>query len=791
MKIIFTILFIHLHILINAQSFYNATAEQNIIHSLNSTDLYGSGVSFFDFDNDGWDDLTLTQENDSILFFKNNLGYLQQLPSFLYGEGEVKQVLWVDYDNDDDYDLFMSIKNGTTKLFQNNGSFSFTDVTEIAGIATPIASNYGVSFGDYNNDSFLDFYVSRYYLDNIAIEPELNKNILFKNNGNGTFQNVTDYAGVSNGNKPTFPAVFLDYDRDGLSDIYVINDRAGFGNAMYKNNGDDTFTDVAPINGSEVFGQNPMSATVGDINNDGYLEIFMSNTGGLEAPGMMLINNSDGTFTESAAQMGLSNADFPNSWGADIMDIENDGDLDLIVATPDSTRDFFFRNSDNYFFDDPFVFPENYAANSFSVAKGDVNNDGYSDLIIENSNGDYSVFWKNIGGSRNHIKITLKGTISNKMAVGSFINVYAQGQRFVKYILCGENYLSQNSQHQIFGLGEVSIVDSIIVEYPSGIVEKYFNLEVNQHYYFTEGETISTTINTIGNTSFCLGDSAVLDAGEYVSYLWNTGYQDRYLTVFESGNYFVDVSNQMGVQLTSDTISINVSSVPNISYNLQNPLCYAEGNGSIQLVLEGEPDIFNVYWSNGFSGVNIDSLMQGNYTYYYSDEFGCTSVGSVDLFEPYEMVVLSKIINATNTEDGSVYLYINGGTPPYEIFFNGNIVQDFVDDIPVGIHQFDIYDSNGCYYVFPFEITNQPTQVNEPANENTTPKIYPNPILENNVFIESVNKIIDAKIYDSSGREIKSTLLNNKFIFEESSSKFYILKLISNKSIFNYKLIKK
>jgi hypothetical protein len=360
----------------------------------------------------------------------------------------------------------------------------------------------------------------------------------------------------------------------------------------------------------------------------------------------------------------------------------------------------------------------------------------------------------------------------------------------VKYILCGENYLSQNSQHQIFGLGEVSIVDSIKVEYPSGIVEKYFNLEVNQHYYFTEGETISTIINTIGNNSFCLGDSAVLDAGEYVSYLWNTGYQDRYLTVFESGNYFVNVSNQMGVQLTSDTISINVSSVPNISYNLQNPLCYAESNGSIQLVLEGEPEIFNVYWSNGFSGVNIDSLMQGNYTYYYSDEFGCTSVGSVDLFEPYEMVVLSKIINATNTEDGSVFLSINGGTPPYEIFFNGNLVQDFVEDIPVGIHHFDIYDYYECYYNFPFEITNQPTKLNELENVNKSPKIYPNPILGNNIFIEYNDIIKDAKLFNSSGREIKSTLLNNKLNFEENDSKFYILKLISNKSIFNYKLIK-
>ena len=533
-----------------------------------------------------------------------------------------------------------------------------------------------------------------------------------------------------------------------------------------------------------------MSISVDDINGDGYLDIFMSNTGGTQDPGMMLINNTDGTYTDMGEQYGFNTFEFPSSWGSVFTDIENDGELELYLTTVGITRDYLYKKINNVFTDDPMVFIGPHEANSYAVAEGDINNDGYADLIVVNSDGASSILWKNLGGSNNYIKITLKGTVSNRMALGAWINVYVGQQHYLKYTQCGENYLSQNSQHYIFGIGGQTVVDSVVIEYPSGVIERFSNLMANQHYYFTEGETISTTINTIGNTSFCQGDSTVLDAGEYVSYLWNTGYQDRYLTVFESGNYFVNVSNQMGVQLISDTISIVVSSTPNISYNLQNPLCYDENNGSIQLVLEGEPEIFNVYWSNGFSGGAIDSLMQGSYTYYYSDEFGCTSNGSVELFEPYEIVVLSKITHATNIEDGSVYLSINGGTPPYEIFFNGNIVQDFVDDIPVGIHQFDIYDSNGCYYVFPFEITNQPTQVNELANENMTPKIYPNPILENNLFIESDNKIIDAKIYDSSGREIKSTLLNNKLIFEESDSKLHFLKLISNKSIFNYKLIK-
>lgn len=794
MRIFYLFLFVSvLCCTVSSQNYFNVTSEQNISHSLFSGDQYGSGLSFFDFDNDGWDDITLLLENDSLLIYKNEFGVFHKYPSPIFNEGQIKQVLWVDYDNDYDNDLFLSTKNGVFRILQNDGNLSFTDVTQSIGISTPVGLNYGGAFGDYNKDGFLDLYICRYYMPSEDIPTLNDENILFKNNGDGTFTNVTIFAGVGDGLKPSFQPAFIDYDKDTWPDIYVINDRTDWGNAMFNNNGDGTFTDVAPLNGSEVKEQSPMSISVADVNQDGYLDIFMSNLGTSESPGMLLINNTDGSFTDLANQYGFNTNEFPSSWGAVFIDLENDGEMELYLTTVGLTRDYFYQIIDGVYMDDPSVFVGPHLANSFAVAKGDINNDGYADLMVQNSNGASSILWKNSGGANNFVKISLKGTVSNGMAIGSWINVYAGQQHYVKYTQCGENYLSQNSQHHIFGLGANTLVDSVVIEYPSGIIERFSNLEVNQHYYFKEGETFNNSISFVGNTTFCEGDSIILDAGDFESYLWSNGQQQRFITVSESGNYFVEVTNQQGLEIRSDTLSILVSNMPNISYEIENPLCFDQDNGSAVLVLEGEPEIFFIQWSNGAEGLEIENLEEGNYAFNYSDENGCAANGQIDLVAPYEIVLFAQIINANDSMNGAINLSINGGTAPYQILLNGVDVQENITNIPVGNYNLEIYDVNGCYYNFYFEIINETPNNLIQINGLNKLKIYPNPLNGSSVLnLESINGPLTGilSIIGIDGKKIFTETIENKNVNSYSlnvssiSTGMYFIEIITESDRF-------
>jgi len=376
--------------------------------------------------------------------------------------------------------------------------------------------------------------------------------------------------------------------------------------------------------------------------------------------------------------------------------------------------------------------------------------------------------------SNSYIKITLKGTVSNRMALGSLINVYVGQQHYIKYSQCGENYSSQNSQHNIFGIGGNNLIDSVVIQYQSGIIERYINLDANQHYYFVEGETFISPLLIAENTILCDGDSTLIDAGEFQSYTWNNGFQERYLTVTESGNYYVNVVNQQGIHLTSDTVSITVASLPIISFNIENPECYNENDGSIQLEIEGAPVSFVIQWNNGEIGEFIENLNGGNYTYNYIDINGCTETGSAELVAPYEMVVFSDITNAIDSINGTVYLSINGGTPPYQIQLNGITVSDVITDISIGSYQLDIHDNNGCYTTFAFEISNDSTTSLFDKNRMKGFSIYPNPLINSSILnleIENGLQCERLSVIGVDGKKVYSKKSENK------NSNHYLLDL--------------
>lgn len=475
--------------LVSAQISYTDMADISGLNTVGNMGDLGGGISFCDFDNDGWDDLTYAQEDgQDLIFYKNNNGTFTRINFNISDTNDTKQVIWIDFDNDGDKDVFIANFNAPNRLFENDGNFIFTDITLAAGFPNENKYTYGASWGDYDNDGFLDvFLCSKDVLKNVPNE-------LYKNNGDGTFTNVSAQAGISTLGHQTFCAAFFDYDNDGDQDIYLANDRMVNTNILYRNNNDGTFTDVSIASGTNL-AFNAMSTTIGDYNKDGWMDIYVTNTPEGNA---LLHNNGDGTFTDVASSTGtLFNS---IGWGAIFYDIENDGDIDLYVSgMPDGTGGLlpsalYVNQGNNTFLIPTNVGLENDDATSFSNACGDVNNDGYMDIAVVNQSLRNTFLWQFNGtNSNNWLKINLRGTTSNRDGIGSKIEITVNGSKQHLYTLCGEGYLGQNSQTKIIGLGNADKVDEIKITWLSGTVDMLYDIGPNQTLNLVEGQNVLAT----------------------------------------------------------------------------------------------------------------------------------------------------------------------------------------------------------------------------------------------------------------------------------------------------------
>lgn len=515
-----------------------------------SGDTYlGNGVSFCDFDNDGWDDITLASASGSpIRFFKNvNGAFIEQNVNIPIYNFQTKQINWVDFDNDGDKDLFVTSNTNGNRLYENTGNLVFQDITASSGLSTLNIETYGASWGDYNNDGYLDVFLSS------RIESGIAPNYLYKNNGDGTFQDVTVQVGIDNLNHKSFCAAFFDFNNDGWQDIYVSNDKYTFANLLYKNNGDGTFTDVSVSSGTNV-SIDAMTTTIADFNNDGWFDIYITNT---QLGNVLFKNNGDETFTDIA---NTSNTTFNSiGWGAVFLDTENDMDLDLYVsgmldgANVNYSSAAYYENLGN----ETFTLPNTVGFNddtgmSFSNAIGDTDNDGFPEIIVNNGNNENVFLWKNQTNSFNNwLKVKLEGTVSNKDGIGSVIEISINGIKQYAYTHCGEGYLSQNSSTKIFGTGLNTTVDYVKVTWLSGMIDFIENINTNQVIEITEGsnllsvnelvkENINIYPNPVNNVLFLNSKNSIK---KYV--LYNVyGQELMNLTLLDfSNNTEVDFSN--------------------------------------------------------------------------------------------------------------------------------------------------------------------------------------------------------------------------------------------------------
>lgn len=473
---------------LSAQTFTNMTSQLGV-NAVYRDSVYipGGGVAFGDFNNDGFTDMVIASYNKFKVYKNNGNGTFTDVTAasgINFTGLSLKAAIFGDYDNDGWRDIYLTSWYEGNKLYKNNGDGTFTDVTSQAGVGVPyFYQSTCAAWGDYNKDGLLDLYVGNYgNIEGMGDQP----NILFKNNGNGTFNDVTSQAGVADsfGKKPLGITIF-DYDDDGWQDIYINMDKEQR-STMFRNNGNGTFTDVSVASGTDCH-VDAMGTSIADYNHDGWLDIYVSNG----PPGNILYrNNGNGTFTNVTQQTGTSVN--KECWGNNFIDYNNDGWLDIFATAAhgiDRCDVLLKNNGNNTFTNLGFNIGVKDSAFSFGTAKADVNNDGYPDFCVTITDSN-AHFYINTGGSNNWIKVKCTGVISNRDAIGTVVTAYYNGNMNRQVILGGNSYLSEDDALLIFGLGPSSIVDSLTFKWTNGFSETAYNLNVNTFYQAVEGSGI-------------------------------------------------------------------------------------------------------------------------------------------------------------------------------------------------------------------------------------------------------------------------------------------------------------
>jgi hypothetical protein len=508
----------------------SATTNKYLIETM------GGGVALLDYDNDGRLDIFFTNgakiddpmpdgkmpdKSDrkfwNRLYHQNADGTFTDvtekagvtgMPQNYYGMG----VAVGDYDNDGFEDIYVTGFGGNT-LYHNNGNGTFTDVTKSAGVA---GGGWSASAGffDYDNDGKLDLFVTRYIDWTFKTNRYCGErrpgyrsychpdnydgvtNILYHNNGDGTFTDVSAKAGIANPSGKGLGVSFADYDDDGFTDIFVANDSVQC--FLYHNNGNGTFTEMGLLAGVGYNEDGKTFAGMGtdfsDFDNDGHPDIVVTDLSNERY--MLFRNNGDGSFRDMTSKSGIGAATLTFSgWSTHFFDYDNDGWKDLFVAQA-HVMDTIEKTSANLRYLQPPLLLRNESGHFVRVvagdvfktdwagrgaAFGDIDNDGDIDVVVSNA-GQKAYVLRNDGGNRNHwIGIETVGKKSNRDGIGSRVKVVsASGLTQYFTINTAIGYLSASDKRLIVGLGDDSTAKVIEIRWPSGIIQKFENVKAGQ-----------------------------------------------------------------------------------------------------------------------------------------------------------------------------------------------------------------------------------------------------------------------------------------------------------------------
>lgn len=699
-------IFLFLIAAIQCRGQFVEVTEEHDIHSLTTGNMYGNGVSFYDFNHDGWDDLSMASGASEPQFFINNQGQFEQVNlGILNSDGkQVHAIQWIDWDNDGDSDLFITRMNAVPRLMRNDGDLTFTDITSTSGINQGIYIYLGAAWTDYDKDGNLDFYLSKYYNPNNYPGNEFISR-MYKGNGDGTFVDVTQSAGIYLQPRPCFQPVWLDYNNDGWEDLYLIIDRDNWRNEMFKNNGDGSFTNVTDETATGVF-IDAMTGTVGDYDNDLDHDIYVTNGYG----GNKLFRNEDGvTFSEIAEELGLEVGAI--CWGANWIDYDNNTWQDLFVGATGSyygpyQNQFFINDQNGGFYSGiEEVGLLGDISPTMATTMGDINNDGYYDYFNANNAPYEADLWQNLGGTNHWLGVMLEGTYSNRNAFGSILKLHCGNDTWMRCVHGGENFLGQNSGKEIFGMAEIVMADSLEIFWPLGLREVYYNIACDQYLYLKEGDSHNTPAAiAMSQTSFCAVENIPLTSDEWTVISWSDGTINDTLWINDPGTYTALIEDEFGHFFYTEPLVIEEFSPPSFEVYSQEILCHNDSNGALELVF-GENSNYNyVLWNDGqYFGEQISALAAGEYVYAINYEQNCNLFGSAALNMPDSIEITATYTQVTcaGGTDGSAVLNISGGT--------GEYVSDWFGADPsalgAGNYVVHVIDTHSCVADLAFEIT--------------------------------------------------------------------------------------
>ena len=649
---------------------------------------FGCGLSTVDFDGDGWDDVTAATSAGPVELYKggpDGLGHHMTLPH----DNESKAVLWVDVDNDGDLDLILGVYLDGLYLYIQDEDGALTEEGVNRGLPQwPSWDVRGISAADYDNDLDLDLYVVSYHA---SFDSLPHQNLLLRNEGGGHFTDQTDAAGVGNGHQHSFQGAWFDFDDDGDQDLWVINDRSVYPNALYRNtNG--VFYDIAQDVGANIAIE-AMSATLFDPDNDGDWDMYVTN---IEDNPNAYLRNANGFYYDVSDPAGIASMQY--GWGTLAVDLNGDMHEDLMVAT------YRFPNSNPY---DNHLYMNDGAGSTFTDHIEDWPNEQYMlyclgrlDLdqdrvpdIVGHGNAAHAQILRNTnpdGASR--LTVDLVGTLSNSHAIGAVVKVWADGEFVMRQLQAGADYMTQHSHTLFFGLAGHDTVDSVQVRWPSGLEEVWYDVDANSALTLVEGVATASLTAIEGECPWDADRWLLPYGAETAQVTWNGApFDGDTLVASGPGVQTFEASWWGGLATWTAEVEANFTEQPQWSMEALDPACHGEPGWVSWAIDEASA----VFWNGDTLPVvgELDALEVGQYEFVAEIEPGCAVATSFSIDEPDSVGIDMAVEQpACHGETGVVAISAWGGT--------GDIVLDWgelnLEAATPGTYFVMATDSLGC-----------------------------------------------------------------------------------------------
>lgn len=674
-------------------SFHNASADLNMDASYS-----GVAIGVVDMNADGFDDIVHLQ-NGRILTIEyqkpDGTGFATLVVGSVSTMSQWSMCV-SDVDNNGYNDVLTGGRYDGVKVFKASEDGASFTMTTLPGATMFIQ---GSNFADINNDGWLDVFACH----------DDGESRIWGNTGTGDFEAADDWIDMAtvpaSDNSGNYGSIWTDFDNDGDLDLYIAKCRQGVNNssdprrinALFVNDGTNHFTENAAAANLKI-GAQSWTADFGDIDNDGDLDVFITNH---DVPSMLLLNDGAGVFTDITSTSGITISALPLE--GVFRDFDNDGFVDIIVA---GTGQYIFHNNGDHTFSQ---MPNPFGANAMeSFAIGDLNHDGkldvyagYADVYTTPSNKP-DLIWMNTTDNGNHfLNVSLVGATSNRNGVGARISIYGSWGVQIREVRSGESYGIMNSFAQNFGLGTATSVDSILVRWPGGNVDTYYNLDGDQFLTLIEGACVSPSISieVDGPTTFCPGEQAQLSVPEGFNYMWSNGATGSSITVTEQGTYSVVVSDSTGCYTITAPVEITVDPVVTPTVAALSDTVFCQG-GSVILSTE---DALSYAWSTGETSSTISVSTTGDYSVTVPGL--CSNFTSAAIHVEVLPAPAPQVMNDTIHEPGEAVLIALGNHPNWFLeptggdpFFTGDtlIIPNLTETVTYYVEDETFYPGPGA-----------------------------------------------------------------------------------------------